>query len=1122
MTMRVLALVAALLCASSLLLASPVEAENLPTRELPRGTDAHRGLPTFFRSSAGTTWIQVHLPGTSPCDSGLTSAGGDIHDPDFETQTVDDVWCFEGVGGDSTWPAGPGGTSQDDWQHWSRAMPPVPEPSRWHVTTLFGDDHTGVFNAWCGCDSMGTNPGCADVAFWVNKTGYGAVWRQGLYLDLSTLNAEQGGTLSFSLRYDTECIYDYLYLEYLDETTGQWPAMTDSLAADGTQVGTRAIFNGVSGNPDTADICDNGTGGPDDGNYFDTGASNPSGEGRYYGNSIWYHDVTFPLPRVPNLKIRWRVMTDLSGSDEDGRLDSDGMAAIDNIVVTFANAAADTVTDDFEFGDFDHARLNGVPTAGFWSSGPAGNTYDGWHLTFDPRYKNRGNTCTFSSDWMWAAKPDTSPISENSFSFLLVTPVIPTDGWTGALIRYSVYLCAPVERYDRAVFQYRRYDSDVGLWTPWHLLSPYFYWGPCDGWAMDQAWPLTPFLGTSTDSLQITFQLLDMSEPNQISWGQHGSVQFLVDNVAIGSYDARTTYFYGLEANGLFAETFSRCDPSHTPFLTNAELGRWIGIPGGWRLFAVRDSLALSITDSDGLSTGTVDLCWRADAGPRTGWEAWKSKPMDFAQQDETRPPGEGVYRGIIGDDAGGAEDYSGSAGDGLIWMAGQTVQYYVKVVDDLSNEATWPTGASDPVNPFYQAFTILPFNIDIDGNVVTTFEPNGDPEGICLLLVDDGARALDFEHSAGFDPSGGAGFGNFIDPVYVSIETLVERGLAALYGGSPEDPHWDTYHVVGVGTNHQAEPPGVSDVGAGLGAYMTDALTPYYDALIWLNGDMDGYTYFAEETRLELAAYLDVGGTLLSTGDGVAFDLGSGGNGVDVDFLSTYLGTSFPHGADDATERRSLNIAGEAGTSLDGVRLGIYGECPWRRNFDRLTLAPPAVGSANMILATYAEGGTYDNGRPAIIKNVRTVYGGVAVHTGFGIDALISDASRACLLGSILANDFGLPVTNAVACLQSGVPAPVVPGASVFSLAAAAPSPFLDVTRIAFTLPVRTHVSLEVFNVLGQRVRTLVDEVLEADTHVRPWDGRSDDGTGVSSGIYFYRMVAGDYRATRKVVLLK
>jgi flagellar hook assembly protein FlgD len=91
-----------------------------------------------------------------------------------------------------------------------------------------------------------------------------------------------------------------------------------------------------------------------------------------------------------------------------------------------------------------------------------------------------------------------------------------------------------------------------------------------------------------------------------------------------------------------------------------------------------------------------------------------------------------------------------------------------------------------------------------------------------------------------------------------------------------------------------------------------------------------------------------------------------------------------------------------------------------------------------------------------------------------------------------------------------------------VFRLGPAAPNPFRSSTAISFSVARRSHVLIEVFNVLGQKVRTLVDEALEPNSYVRNWDGRSNNERRVSSGIYFYKMVAGDYSETKKAVVLR
>jgi 5'-nucleotidase / UDP-sugar diphosphatase len=83
-------------------------------------------------------------------------------------------------------------------------------------------------------------------------------------------------------------------------------------------------------------------------------------------------------------------------------------------------------------------------------------------------------------------------------------------------------------------------------------------------------------------------------------------------------------------------------------------------------------------------------------------------------------------------------------------------------------------------------------------------------------------------------------------------------------------------------------------------------------------------------------------------------------------------------------------------------------------------------------------------------------------------------------------------------------------------------PNPFNPSTNIEFTLPVSSVVTLEVFNIMGQRVRTLVNEPLQAGVHQVVWNSCGDDGQRVASGVYFYRIQADQLASTRKMVLLK
>ncbi len=90
------------------------------------------------------------------------------------------------------------------------------------------------------------------------------------------------------------------------------------------------------------------------------------------------------------------------------------------------------------------------------------------------------------------------------------------------------------------------------------------------------------------------------------------------------------------------------------------------------------------------------------------------------------------------------------------------------------------------------------------------------------------------------------------------------------------------------------------------------------------------------------------------------------------------------------------------------------------------------------------------------------------------------------------------------------------------FSLSQNHPNPFNPSTRIEFALPSRAEVKIEIFNILGQKVRTLINESRPAGNHAVMWDGHSEADKSVSSGVYLYRLTAGDYTDTKKMLLLK
>ncbi len=94
------------------------------------------------------------------------------------------------------------------------------------------------------------------------------------------------------------------------------------------------------------------------------------------------------------------------------------------------------------------------------------------------------------------------------------------------------------------------------------------------------------------------------------------------------------------------------------------------------------------------------------------------------------------------------------------------------------------------------------------------------------------------------------------------------------------------------------------------------------------------------------------------------------------------------------------------------------------------------------------------------------------------------------------------------------------IPGA--FSLSQNSPNPFSPTTEIRYGLPADCHVRLQIYDILGKQVTTLVDEYQAAGYKIAYWDGRSGDGMELSSGIYLCRLESGSYIEFRKMILAK
>lgn len=113
-----------------------------------------------------------------------------------------------------------------------------------------------------------------------------------------------------------------------------------------------------------------------------------------------------------------------------------------------------------------------------------------------------------------------------------------------------------------------------------------------------------------------------------------------------------------------------------------------------------------------------------------------------------------------------------------------------------------------------------------------------------------------------------------------------------------------------------------------------------------------------------------------------------------------------------------------------------------------------------------------------------------------------------------MIENGFGNS-TGATMNLSSSTPA-------TFSLYQNQPNPTSGLTVISYSLSTNSHVKLDIYDVAGQLLNILVDENQEAGSYQVVWDGKDNTGKEVIRGVYFYKLKADKFTATKKLILLR
>ena len=263
----------------------------------------------------------------------------------------------------------------------------------------------------------------------------------------------------------------------------------------------------------------------------------------------------------------------------------------------------------------------------------------------------------------------------------------------------------------------------------------------------------------------------------------------------------------------------------------------------------------------------------------------------------------------------------------------------------------------------------------------------------------------------------------------------------------------------------------------------------------------------------------------LLLTGNDIGFELIQAGDET-LGFYETWLATGYLSNSVGSVVVDSVptlrdNPGGHDFMTHDDGECIVTGGCPSINYFD--VIEPRSGVTGNELVADYIK--LDSSSRPAGVAYTHQTLGYQTVNLGFGMefmmDAMLPGGyyntgmeDRADLMGNIM-DYFGR--------VPSGPGTGIVDGGFRNQLSFAHPNPFNPVTKIAYSIKEAGPVTIDVYNVAGKVVKTLLDTEVEAGAEgFVVWDGRAESGERCASGVYFYRIAAPGFTTSRKMIMLK
>jgi len=936
----------------------------------------------------------------------------------------------------------------------------------------------GQQSLWCGARP---DAGDSTLCGYAELPGYGNSWDQSWVFKCIDVAKNRSIYVDYLASWDTEEDYDVATLEYASSAVScaDVDTLESLLQSDWTEV---ANFSG--------------TGGP------------------ALQNSVIAAQV-----HEQYVKIRFHFRSDGAWSDQDGFLDSDGAFLVDSLRVS------NSIGTVFDVEDFEDESVGDTQTLdgdwGCWGQpgfGDFAGLFPGVGVVQEGFPAQRNASCLWgffsgsTETYACGGFPGQLAVpKENAFAQYvdneIWSPKMPFVGsGSGVGLSFDVYRDLPADNgvyYSWAVRSW--VDGCPGEWQNRDLV----YGGDDKEW-LHSVQDIGALIEPGATHIQVLLGVIDLVGQGYGSGLCHSHAP-LFDNVSVYRYDT-VGPAWSVRDIDLFQDTFpsggagsgaGRADaaidvnpysnpvilPGDSVAVRCSDPEHGLGTDPSFGGAAVYCSVALRPQGQPGKSLTTIEGIDPANGGHRWPFVgatvgvnglSWFNYRMDqcFLQPGRDQPV---------------ADKYCFDLNDN-VFTSGDTINFYFYAENAIGQRTYWSEFTGTVTNRALVEANPMEFQILPGGG----YARGGD-----ILYVDD----CDEE-----------GHQQYFDQAFdmMGISDLVDR-----------------YDVRGASS-------GVSNSPGGRVGNVVNQIIPFYRKILWNTGDLgaatigDGATNEKADDFWVLYDFLEWhtdpdGGAVYVSGDDVAEEWATLG-GLAPAFNATFI----PHTLVSGDHRQAFQFMGSYWGSLlvEGMPGGIFdhpsgvdslyasGFYPSSSDFDVITPTGSSVLEMQYNAFDQTGGAVISNtsvspqaspaGNPT--KVVLSGFGFGAVHdiepTGTGVPERVHHLRDILLF------------------LDNTPPEPVGAGPQRLrnSLAQNYPNPFNPSTTIEYSIAEPGPVTLKVYNVAGQLVRTLVDERRAGAraSYTATWDGRGDNGVPVASGVYFYRIVAKNFSQTRKMVLLK